>query len=502
MRVVWNELTPNDRYVARIIRPISYAEMGYVTHLYLPLIGFVSHSLYQLLVHEVDEQSGAAADHTHRGLMAMLSLPLDKILAARERLEAMGLLDVRRRENRAGDYFYEYLIKPPLTPYQFFQEDIWSIMLFNQIGKVKYEQIRRKFADKLGNQLVEEYPLEKNVTKSFREVYHGLADSELAVRPGSETETIFNQMKSKYPPAPMQSNYEAQSEPVLDLSFLRYHLPDNANAEDVMALENIEFLYKLMQFYQLKDWIMGRELNDWNLYDPRSGALDKEALRKRLLEKYAEGKLIREQTAGGIAELSPGNIPQVGSGEFLRVCRMHSPLAVLEAVFAASEVSKSHVARAEGLLFTDGLSQEVVNALLLLTLRETNMELPDTYIKSVRDNWKAKQVTTAEDAVRVVLERSEARSQAADKQKTGAKDTGTAPALRRGKRNIMQDKLPASVLRQLEREQELEKDEASTPASAAATETKGTLVDDPELKDLFEALRKSQKGGRLTDGAN
>ena len=91
MRVVWNELTPNDRYLVRTIRPISFAEMGYVAHLYLPLIGIASYSLYQYLIYDIQEASSAAVEGTHRSLMGVTSLSLDRLLAARERLEAMGL---------------------------------------------------------------------------------------------------------------------------------------------------------------------------------------------------------------------------------------------------------------------------------------------------------------------------------------------------------------------------------------------------------------------------
>jgi replication initiation and membrane attachment protein len=102
-RLVWNELLPKDRYLVRMARPLSFAEMGFVTQLYLPIIGVESYTLYQLLVHGVHEVSGGSAESTHRSLMLVTSLSLDRLLDARERLEAMGLLEVRRRENQQRD---------------------------------------------------------------------------------------------------------------------------------------------------------------------------------------------------------------------------------------------------------------------------------------------------------------------------------------------------------------------------------------------------------------
>ena len=132
-RLVWNELLPKDRYLVRLARPLSFSEMGFVTQLYLPIIGVESYALYQMLVHSVQEASGASAEGTHRSLMLASSLSLDRLLDARERLEAIGLVEVRRRENQQRDYYYEYLLKPPLAPGEFFADYVLSLMLLNKI---------------------------------------------------------------------------------------------------------------------------------------------------------------------------------------------------------------------------------------------------------------------------------------------------------------------------------------------------------------------------------
>lgn len=487
MRVVWNELTPNDRYMVRAIRPISFAEMGYVAHLYLPLIGTVSHSLYQYFVHDVQEVSGAAAEGTHRSLMGVTSLSLDRLLAARERLEAMGLLEVRRRENRDGDYFYEYIVKPPLTPYQFFQEDIWPVMLLNQVGKPKFEQIRRRYADPVVHKLDEQYPYEKNITKRFYEVYHSLSKSEIEVRQGTETEQFMLQINQQYPAAPLESEYEAEANPALDLSFIRLNLPRHIEPTLVLTKENVEFFFSLLHFYRMSSWLLGQELNDWSLFDTQ-GNLDKLAVRKRFREKYVDGRLNRQTIQIPKEELAPGILPQPGSPSFARICRMLSPLDLLENAIGG-RINKAYLERAEALVFTDGLTSEVVNALLLYSLKETNMELPKAYIETVRDSWKGKQISTVDDAVKVILERSEAKIQAGEKAKP-AKREAAAPASRKSARGILEDKLPASIERQLKREQEAEPAEGTEGKS----KKKKTVMDDPELRALFESLRKGEGG--------
>lgn len=498
MRLVWNELSPKDRYVVRLIRPISLAELGYVSHLYLPIIGMESYALYQLLVHEVQETSGAAAESTHRGLMLITSMSLDRLLTARERLEALGLLEVFRRENPQGDYFYEYRLKPPLSPAEFFGDYVLSLMLLNRVENFRFQQLRRRYADNLWAHLEEEYVAAENLTKGFHEVFPTLQASELEVAPGSEREHFLARMEEELPPAPLQSGYQAEPSHQLNWTTLRLNLPDNTRPELVLGGDTLEFLYRLLHFYQMDSWSLGRELGDWKMYKP-DGTLDRDVLRKRLVQKYLNDQLNRMTDTAVTADdaLGPGKLPETGSEVYRQLCRRLSPLTLLERV-VGGRISKAYLERAENLVMGDGLPTEVVNVMLLHTLQSKQMELPKAYLETIRDTWKAKQITTVDEAVRLLLERADARQQAVEKAARPA-SKGSQGTTRRGGKAIPADKLPESVQRQLEQEKAKEnaKDTAKPGAGAAGKPAeRQTVMDDPELKALLESLRKRQKESR------
>ncbi|XOS90637.1 DnaD domain protein [Brevibacillus laterosporus] len=349
---------------------------------------------------------------------------------------------------------------PPLTPAQFFQEDILPVMLLNQVGKVKYEQLRRTYADQLWSNLAEEYPYEEDVTKRFYEVYHNLSASELEIRPGSETDRFFAHMQEKHPTASLANHYEAEPDKQLDLSFLRVSLPSHVQASKVVTQETIPFFYQLLSFYQVDSYLLSQELRDWNLFDSK-GALSTELLRKRLRERYVDNQLTRERRSladGYLEHLCPGKIPAPGTEVFLRVCRELSPLIILEQA-VGGRISRAYLERAESLVFGDSMPAEVVNALLLYAMRETKMELPKAYVETIRDSWKAKAISTVDEAVRVILERAEAKNQAMENQ-TAQSPVGSSKgglSSNRGRRSnsraLLQDKLPAAVQRQLDREE-------------------------------------------------
>ncbi|GED28081.1 helicase DnaB [Brevibacillus agri] len=475
-RLVWNELLPKDRYLVRLARPLSFSEMGFVTQLYLPIIGVESYALYQMLVHSVQEASGASAEGTHRSLMLASSLSLDRLLDARERLEAIGLVEVRRRENQQRDYYYEYLLKPPLAPGEFFADYVLSLMLLNKIENVRYSQLRQQYADALGSKLAEEYSQVENITKDFHEVFQSLKPSELEVKKGSERERFLTEMETNFPQAEMKSGFEAQVNHSLSVSSLRLYLPDNADAAKVLEGKSMELLFSLCHFYQLDSWGMGQELRDWTLYKA-DRSLDGEVLRKRLMQRYTEGKLYRSDAALATPDddWGPGKLPEPGSEAFVRACRLLSPLALLEKV-VGGRVSKVYLERAETLVFADGMSPEVVNALLLHTLASMQMELPKAYMETIRDSWKAKRIATVDEAVKQIVERSEQRAQSGEKAKTAKKEQ---TPVRRNGRAILQDKLPASVEWQLSQEK------------AAPDASKGQSIQDfPELQKRLETLRK------------
>ncbi|MBW5467958.1 transposase [Brevibacillus formosus] len=475
-RLVWNELLPKDRYLVRMARPIGFAEMGFVTQLYLPIIGVESYALYQLLAHGVQEVSGASSEGTHRSLMLTTSLSLDRLLDARERLEAIGLVEVRRRENQQRDYYYEYLIKPPLSPAEFFADYVLSLMLLNKIENVRYSQLRQHYADTLGSQLDQEYTIVENVTKDFHDVFQSLKPSELEVKKGSERDQFLTEMDASFPQAPMKSGYEAQVNHSLSVSSLRLYLPDNADSVKVLEGKSMELLFSLCHFYQLDSWGMGQELRDWTLYKS-DRSLDGEVLRKRLVQRYTEDKLYRTAPATDAAEdgFGPGLLPEPGSEAFIRACRQLSPVTLLEKV-VGGRISKVFLERAETLVFTDGMQPEVVNALLLHTLASMQMELPKAYMETIRDSWKAKRIATVDEAVKQILERADQRAQTAEKAKAGKKES--APVRRNG-RAILQDKLPASVEWQLSQEK-------TTPDA----EKKQSIQDFPDLQKRLETLRK------------
>ncbi|WP_256205602.1 hypothetical protein [Calditerricola satsumensis] len=105
--------TLKDAYVVRFIRPIAPAELGYVLHLYQPIIGHAACALYLTLLFSVPQDSGVPQTGMFRWLVATTGLSLDALTQARRRLEAVGLLRTFHVSRDDGDAVFEFLLYPP-----------------------------------------------------------------------------------------------------------------------------------------------------------------------------------------------------------------------------------------------------------------------------------------------------------------------------------------------------------------------------------------------------
>jgi replication initiation and membrane attachment protein len=105
---------------------------------------------------------------SHSELFEAISLSGANFLAARERLEAMLLLETFVKESYDFGPQYLYQIRLPLTPQLFFAEPLFSGLLLVKIGALAYD----KLVSSLGNNSEEEKKDFQKISKKFNEVYH------------------------------------------------------------------------------------------------------------------------------------------------------------------------------------------------------------------------------------------------------------------------------------------------------------------------------------------
>lgn len=215
-----------------------------LTDLYLPILGIEAFSLYLLLWEKLPNKEVVTQRKSHAELMSLLGIDLKRFYEARIKTEALGLIRTYQKKDSLGPY-YIYQLFEPLSPDEFFKDDLMSIFLYEQVGENKYHLLADKYAH---SDLILQNSHE--ITKDFLEVFQ-LSNSDLINTPTEvkNTQDSFkiNDTDNKKPSLNEeeipQLDWELISDRIQQL--FRIH-PDN-------LLENQELILNLHAFYGLDE---------------------------------------------------------------------------------------------------------------------------------------------------------------------------------------------------------------------------------------------------------
>ena len=158
-------ILPADTYVVINRTVLNDQTRKILTMLYQPIIGSYSCNLFFTLWMDLDRTEFMSDEETHHHLMTSTGLSLNELVAAREKLEAVGLLKTYYKEREeSNNYIYELF--SPLEPNEFFSHPVLNIVLYNSLGKKEYEKAFNYF--KIPRLNLHEY---EDITQSFTDIY-------------------------------------------------------------------------------------------------------------------------------------------------------------------------------------------------------------------------------------------------------------------------------------------------------------------------------------------
>ncbi|WP_054948854.1 replication initiation and membrane attachment family protein [Numidum massiliense] len=458
MSWAWQELSPGDSWTVKTHRPLQAAEISALMHLYQPIIGVEAAALYITLALQGSFYVAAESPaHTHRFLLGLLALPLDRILAARHKLEAVGLLKTFKRGEELGNH-YRYVVMPPLEPSTFFKTDVLSITLLNRLGKERFRFLREQFT--AGEQAEGETEAQE-VTKKFGEVFTSITPSELTVGEDSELQPLVAQLETAAATdVETGPNFTGDT---LDWSFLEAHAAAVGSLEALTAEER-DIIAGWAFFYQLEEIELAKALQNPRLYD-EANTLKLDRLHAFIKQEYrfrygvAPDLRVKQpmvpaveplpgptadrstdQTKNQSAASHPANQPAAshpanqaaaspdsqadggrGTGEGAQggerqpreqqsVEDMHrqwlsklSPLELLERYQRGGKIPEADIELVEALYEQYGLPTGVINVLIEYVLLTNEYKLPRPLVEKMAGHWRRANVKTVEEAQALAL---------------------------------------------------------------------------------------------------
>ncbi|CAM3138362.1 replication initiation and membrane attachment family protein [Sporolactobacillus spathodeae] len=406
----WKEVLPGDHYLVRSKGVLHAYDQKVVTCLYQPLIGLEAASLYFTYWQELGMGTDTVSA-THHHLMAMLNLPLDSILRARKKLEAVGLLKTLKKKN-VDPAFFVYQLNPPLAPNQFFHDEVLPVFLFHQIGARDYQRLSDFF-------MTEQLPSGdfEDLSATFDDVFESL--------PSGTHPSLAEQANSDW-----QENQPASTPVRLKKTFnfkaLQGYLSEAIVSEEALTPEVCDVVEKLAFLYQTDPFDMSRAIEAASLH---TGTVAIDALRREVRDFYqveqgpGEQPALVERTQPVSEREIVGKEPQTEEEKLIAWYEAISPYQMLEQLSDGGKPAATDLKLAESLMIDMKLNPGVINVLLHYISKINDHNLNKSFVESVAATWSRAHIRTVPQAMAIA--RQEKRKRDALKRETKNKKTRT-----------------------------------------------------------------------------
>lgn len=368
-------LLPADKYMIVNKTILTDQDRKYLVSLYEPIIGSLAVSLYLTLWRDLDRYNFVSADYNHHHLMTILKTNLDSIKLARQTLEGVGLLRTYFMASEPNNYVYE--LYSPMNPKEFFQNPIFNVVLYNNIGAFEYNLLKKEYS--VLNINLKGY---EEVTSHFDEVFKSSSEVPTIEALGRET---------------LPLNVQDQ----IDFDLLISSLPKGMLNEKILnkrmksLINNLSFVYNIDTLKMCE--IIRLSINE-------KGAIDKDTLRIQTRKYYQynnHGKLPTLIYRAQPEYLKNPSGDTSKKGRIIEVFENTTPYDFLCAKYKTGTPTVRDLKLLEYLLEDVGLKPAVVNVLIDYVLKKNNNKLNNAFVETIAGQWKRLGIETAKDAMEV-----------------------------------------------------------------------------------------------------
>lgn len=377
------QVLPIHGYVVHIKGTVPTINHQSLSLLYQPIVGPKAISLYQTLFYGNQQNTPS----THHQLMTSIGLPLDEIYTARLQLEAIGLLRTFKQTDEQAEHVFHYILYPPFSPNQFFEDTMLSLLLSHHVGETMFQKLYEKLYEM-------DHPVEGiEITASFHEVFQ-----DISLKP-----LVFKESQNK-----KHSNIEERTkEDLVDFDILANSLKQRmlpANKLLTPSLKNL--VEQLAGLYRLTTHDFELAIQ-WALDEKQEINVDelKEICHDLYIKNdHSQAELKKEDQNRQTIEISNDQFEKLNDQEkLIYMMERRSPKEVLEDFSNGAKVPEQDLKMIRDIMHKQGLSSPVMNMLIQYVLYRTDMKLNKSYIEKIAGQWSRLGVKTAREAMDVTI---------------------------------------------------------------------------------------------------
>lgn len=365
-------LLPADRYVIVNKTILSNFDKKILITFYEPIIGHLAVSLYLTLWNDLEEGKQISRELNHHHLMSILKCPLSVIKEAREALEAVGLLKSYLKYGDYNNYLYE--IYSPLLPSEFFNHPILNVVLYNNIGAIEYEYLK-----KLYQKIKIDTKDYIEITKKMDEVYTAISDI-------PTTDSVERSITD------ITCNDQVDFDLIIS-SIPKGIINEKAfNKKTKELINQLSFVYKIDSLKMME--LIRSVLNEY-------GMIDKNGLRlaARKVYQFNNGALPTLIYRSQPEYLKTPAGDNSMRGKIIQMFENINPVDFLRNKYQGVKPTNRDIKIIEMLIIDLEMPPAVVNVLLDYVLRKNNNRLSTSYIETIAGQWKRAGLKNASEAM-------------------------------------------------------------------------------------------------------
>lgn len=371
------KVLPADTFVVINKSILNDQDRRILTMLYQPIIGSNSINLFFTLWSYLDKLEVMSLEYTHHNLMTSMKMRLEDIIESREKLEAIGLIRTYIKKDNINNLIYE--LYSPLTPYEFFNNPILSVSLYNNVGKVEYEKVKEYF--KIPRINLKEY---EEISCNFSDVF--------------ET-TNLNSFENMVDDMKRVNINKLSIISKIDLENAISLIPEEMFNIRSLTRDTKDLIYKISFIYNLDDEEVSELI--------RNSLTEKRTIDKKLLRENAR-KYYQFEHSGKLPSIIYRNQPEYlrkiegdtsNRAKMIYQFETTSPYDFLVNKHNGIKPTKNEYLILEYLLIDMNLKPGVVNVLLDYVLKINNNKLIKGFIEVIAEQYSRLKIETVEDAM-------------------------------------------------------------------------------------------------------
>lgn len=385
-------LRPHDGFAVYRYFFFNHNHLDILNRLYVPLIGTQAIGVYHYMNQFVNESVSETL--THYTIMNELKVNLLEFRKSMDALEAIGLIKTYVKHSHEQSYFIYEVIQPP-TAYQFFNDPMLSVYLYNEVDNKRYKRLKAYFEKNEPN-----LTGFQQVTRKFTDVF----------------KVPQNNINVDSSPIIKESTYSGidLSNETFDFDMLKEMLQTHFISSEILTKEARQLIIQLATLYGLTPDSMKRIILNSITSNQQ---LSFEEMRKHARSYYLiehnqqlpELQLKTNESNQSLSETQNAHALEnnkTSTDEWFDLLEQTSPIDMLSS-WSESEPTLQQKRMIEELIEREKLSFGVINILLQFVMLKNDMKLPKTYIFEIASNWKKLGIKTAQQAYNYALKTKE-----------------------------------------------------------------------------------------------